>query len=481
MKIPALLTPKRIALLIAALYAPTSLASMAARVEFSTGDPVLRGSDGKERPVRKGDTLASGERILTRNGRVQLAFTDGAFVSLQPETDFGIEQYEFKGKTDGTEKGFFSMLKGSLRTITGMIGRGRRDAYRIQTPTATIGIRGTGGLIQVSNAGTYIFGTSGIWTLSNGLGTISIPSGTPGFASSSGNTPPQTGGTTPSAPPPGAGVTGTGSSGATAGTGTTETPTYVSANQTTSSGTSAAVGSITPILTGGAGYGVLHVSSIDGNTNIVTGSTTAFTAGTTLNSFTDAATPPVTVTQGTTTVAESGTDGIIGWGRWTNGTYQASYPSTLTSQQGLHYITGIPTASMPTTGTASYSFVAATSPTGTLTSPGPTTTDLTLGTFSFGSFVANFSNATASLNFGVSINGNTYNASASGLSFANTNKFNGLLAVTSSTACSCGCNGNVSGLFFGPAAERAGIAYRINDNGISTSSLIIGTAAFRAP
>lgn len=470
MKIPALLTPKRIALLIAALYAPTSLASMAARVEFSTGDPVLRGSDGKERPVRKGDTLASGERILTRNGRVQLAFTDGAFVSLQPETDFGIEQYEFKGKTDGTEKGFFSMLKGSLRTITGMIGRGRRDAYRIQTPTATIGIRGTGGLIQVSNAGTYIFGTSGIWTLSNGLGTINIPSGTPGFASSSGNTPPQTGGTTPSAPPPGAGAAGTGSSGTTAGTGTTETPTYVSANQTTSSGTSAAVGSITPILTGGAGYGVLHVSSIDGSDNVVTSSTTAFTAGSTLSSFTDAATPPVTVTQGTTTVAESGTDGIIGWGRWTNGTYQASNPSTLSSQQGLHYITGIPTASMPTTGTASYSFVAATSPTG-----GTSTAAWTPGTFSFGSFSVDFASAQASLSFGVNINGNTYNASASGLSFTGTNNFSGSLAVT----CSCYCNGHVQGLFFGSAAERAGIAYRIND--FDTAATIIGTAAFRAP
>ncbi len=193
MKPRSRLQPKHIALLIAALYVPTSFAAIAARVEFSTGDPVLLGSDGKERPIKKGDVLAPGERIRTRSGRVQLSFTDGAFVSLHPETEFGVEQYTYQGKLDGSEKGFFKMLKGTLRTITGMIGRGRKDVYRIETPTATIGIRGTGGLIQVNDDGTSVFGTSGTWTLSNAAGTTNVPAGTSGFAGKGGDQPPQTG------------------------------------------------------------------------------------------------------------------------------------------------------------------------------------------------------------------------------------------------------------------------------------------------
>ena len=50
---------------------------------------------------------------------------------------------KFANKEDGTERGFFSLLKGGFRSITGLIGRGNKDHYGIRTPSATIGIRGT--------------------------------------------------------------------------------------------------------------------------------------------------------------------------------------------------------------------------------------------------------------------------------------------------------------------------------------------------
>src|SRR5438105_10235791 len=96
--------------------------------------------------------LGSGDKISTgADGRVQIRFSDGAYVSLQPNTEFEIKSYHYEGKTDGTESAIFGLFKGALRTVTGFVGRVNRNRYQISTPTATIGIRGTGGLGQVNN------------------------------------------------------------------------------------------------------------------------------------------------------------------------------------------------------------------------------------------------------------------------------------------------------------------------------------------
>ena len=79
-----------------------------------------------------------------------------------------------------------------MRTVTGAVGRVNRNSYRITTPTATVGIRGTGGVIQVLNDGsTLVIGTSGIWSLTNPAGSIDIPAGVSGLAPTEPNTPPK--------------------------------------------------------------------------------------------------------------------------------------------------------------------------------------------------------------------------------------------------------------------------------------------------
>ena len=104
----------------------------------------------------------------TNEGRAQLRFTDDGFVSLHSETVFRIDAYHWSGKTDGTELGFFRLLKGGLRTITGKLAKINKKAYQMSATVATIGIRGTeytmqsngdlvgsvtGGEIEVCNAG----------------------------------------------------------------------------------------------------------------------------------------------------------------------------------------------------------------------------------------------------------------------------------------------------------------------------------------
>ena len=94
-------------------------------------------------------------------------------------------------RSDGAERGFFGLAKGAMRTVSGLIGRVNRDRYQITTPTATIGIRGTGGVIQVRNDGsTLVIGTSGIWSLTNPAGSIDVPAGVSALAPSNQKEPP---------------------------------------------------------------------------------------------------------------------------------------------------------------------------------------------------------------------------------------------------------------------------------------------------
>ncbi|HMN82382.1 MAG TPA: FecR family protein, partial [Burkholderiaceae bacterium] len=91
--------------------------------------------------LRASDELSQGDLVQTMaDGRAQLRFTDGAIISLQPGTEFRIDEYRYDGQQ---QRGFFTLLRGALRTATGAIGKRDRDDYRMQTPTATIGIRGT--------------------------------------------------------------------------------------------------------------------------------------------------------------------------------------------------------------------------------------------------------------------------------------------------------------------------------------------------
>lgn len=160
------------------LHMPIGAASAAgaAKVDFAIGGVVALQADGGRRPLARGAEVGPGETVDTGAGRVQLRFSDGAMVSLQPQTQFRIDAYAFKGQADGSERGFFSLLKGAMRTITGAIGKTDRKAYRLDTAVATIGIRGTEYAVAYGNsitATTY----SGLIEVCNSAGCLLLEAG----------------------------------------------------------------------------------------------------------------------------------------------------------------------------------------------------------------------------------------------------------------------------------------------------------------
>lgn len=143
--------PRKIFASLLGLFALLSLAlphsawaALAGHFQFVAGDVRVVGPDGKERPARKGEGVNEKETIVSgKDGSAQLRMIDEGIVAVRPETSLRIDEYKFADRENGAERGFFSLLKGGFRSITGAIGRVNKDNYGIRTPAATIGIRGT--------------------------------------------------------------------------------------------------------------------------------------------------------------------------------------------------------------------------------------------------------------------------------------------------------------------------------------------------
>ena len=95
--------------------------------------------------LSRGSTVKEGDVITTEKGAyAQIKFSDGMLMTLKPSTQVAIKDQHFEENEPEKDKFTLGLLKGGLRTISGLISkRGNRDAYKMNTATATIGIRGT--------------------------------------------------------------------------------------------------------------------------------------------------------------------------------------------------------------------------------------------------------------------------------------------------------------------------------------------------
>jgi len=89
--------------------------------------------------LNEGDTVKTGE-----NAWALLAMTDGASLTLRQNSQVQLATYRYNPDGNAADNSsVLKLVKGAFRSITGYIGRTNRPGYRIEAPTATIGIRGT--------------------------------------------------------------------------------------------------------------------------------------------------------------------------------------------------------------------------------------------------------------------------------------------------------------------------------------------------
>lgn len=108
--------------------------------------------------VQKGDVIST-----QANSYGQIRFTDGSVSTVRPNSTIRIDDYSFNQAAPQSDNAIIALLKGGLRTATGLIGkRGNQDAYAIKTSTATIGIRGSvGDTMDCSSGCDGVTGRSG--------------------------------------------------------------------------------------------------------------------------------------------------------------------------------------------------------------------------------------------------------------------------------------------------------------------------------
>lgn len=423
---------------------PVTAYCAAGHVDFAIGNVESVAADGRRHPLNKGAEINAGETISTATGaRAQVRFADGGFISLQPNTQFRVDEFNYKNKADGEEKGFFSLLKGGFRAVTGVIGHINKETYRVRTPAATLGIRGTGYNMALRDDGLFVNVGEGAISLNNRAGLLVVTAGGAAFVANFDTAPiPTT--QLPLTPPKGL-----------------PDPTFTVADNRDNSGS---LGIIS--LASGPGYTMAYAAGgAVFSTALVTGVTTTFSGSSQLvqYNYTSLAGGPQNGALGAATVAFSATDGIIGWGRWVGGPTTGTPPQPLTGV--FDYVVGIPTAVMPTTGTATYGLMGYTSPTVSNGSTGYTVN---------GSLSANFATPAVAVNMTVG------NSTANSFNFVGSVPIAGsTFASTTFTTTGGGCTGlcvtSVNGFFAGANASRAGLTYSIAGTPVGS---IQGVAAF---
>jgi hypothetical protein len=135
-------------ILITGLSALLLSAPVLAQDEDSTGmvvasrGEVIALSNGGSRELKQGDFIYINDEIITSNRSFAvLQFEDGAKVTVRPDSTLVIEQYVYNGN-DG-DAATLSLVEGGLRVITGAMAKSNPENYKVRTPVALMGVRGT--------------------------------------------------------------------------------------------------------------------------------------------------------------------------------------------------------------------------------------------------------------------------------------------------------------------------------------------------
>ena len=103
---------------------------------------VIALSNGGSRELKQGDFIYVSDEIMTSNRSFAvLQFTDGAKVTVRPDTTMIIEQYLYAGNE--SDEATLNLVSGGLRVITGAMAKTNPENYKVRTPVALMGVRGT--------------------------------------------------------------------------------------------------------------------------------------------------------------------------------------------------------------------------------------------------------------------------------------------------------------------------------------------------
>jgi len=109
---------------------------------------VIASGEADSRELKQGDEIFVDDEIMTGpKSFAVVQFLDGAKVTIKPDSELVIEDYVYNGNAD--DKATLSLVSGGLRVITGAMAKSNPENYKLKTPVALMGVRGTEFAIQL--------------------------------------------------------------------------------------------------------------------------------------------------------------------------------------------------------------------------------------------------------------------------------------------------------------------------------------------
>ncbi|MEP4487011.1 MAG: FecR domain-containing protein [Halioglobus sp.] len=137
-----------VASMLFAMALPALSENEAGTIKISRGDAkIVRGANTL--PAAVGSTVFVNDSLVTgSNGAVGLTLRDNTRLTAGPDTTLDLNTFNFDTTTHAGEVDA-SVTRGSLSVISGKIAKASPNGVKFNTPTVTLGVRGTEFIIEV--------------------------------------------------------------------------------------------------------------------------------------------------------------------------------------------------------------------------------------------------------------------------------------------------------------------------------------------
>ena len=123
------------------------------QVSLLIGQARVVRKDGAVEPLKRGMFVHVGDRVETSaSGHVHLRFIDNASVAVRPDSALEIQAYRFDAQRPADSEVRLQVDHGTTRSISGRATEVDKNRFRLNTPIAAIGVRGTDFIVQATES-----------------------------------------------------------------------------------------------------------------------------------------------------------------------------------------------------------------------------------------------------------------------------------------------------------------------------------------
>ncbi len=135
----------------AGAIAQTAQADAVGEVSLVLGKAWIIAADKSRQQIMPGTQVHASDGILTEaNGHVHIRFVDQGLVSVRPDSRLEIVQYQYNPDQPEQSSIKLHLQEGVTRSISGRGASSARERFRLNTPIAAIGVRGTDFVVSAS-------------------------------------------------------------------------------------------------------------------------------------------------------------------------------------------------------------------------------------------------------------------------------------------------------------------------------------------